>query len=58
MKYLYKCKNKNCKNYNKVIEIEKPISKSSNKEYCELCNSELQKVFIATPIKTNDNFKI
>jgi predicted nucleic acid-binding Zn ribbon protein len=52
MTYVYKCKT--CKTQ---IEINKAISKVSRKEFCIKCNCELERVYIASAIKTSDGFK-
>jgi len=43
MKYEYSCKNKYCGV--KTIIVNKPMSESSRKEYCEICDKELSRVY-------------
>lgn len=53
MRYLYKCPH--CE---KEVTIEKPISESNRVEYCDICESELNRVWIAPTITTGDGLKI
>ena len=58
MKYLYKCVNGNCKENNKVVEIEKPMTESSKEENCEICETELNRIYTSPGIKTaGDGYK-
>ena len=52
MTYQYRC-NK-C---NKEISIVKPISESNNREFCDYCDKELKRVFVAPSVITGDGFK-
>lgn len=51
MTYQYYCDK--CK---KPQEAIKPMSESSNKEYC-MCGGELRRVYSSTAIRTADGFK-
>ena len=57
MKYTYKCKNKDCENFDKEVIIEKSMSESGREEFCEKCNSKMIKVYNSAAIRTGDNFK-
>jgi len=57
MKYLYQCDNEKCKIFEKVVEIDKPISESSREEFCEECKEPLNRIFTASGIKTSDGYK-
>lgn len=46
-KYDYKCK---CGNR---VTIEKRMIEATREEFCEKCNSKLQRIFDATPNKWN-----
>lgn len=52
MTYSYKCLL--C---SKETEITKPMSDSDRVEYCEICESELIRVYNAPSIITNDGVK-
>jgi len=57
MTYHYKCKNIQCKERNKEISINKPISEAGETEYCKECKEPLQRVFGSPGIKTSDGIK-
>ena len=46
-----------CNQCNKEISIVKPMNESNTREYCDYCNKELKRVFVAPCIKTNDGVK-
>jgi len=52
MTYKYSCPH--CK---KETEIIKPMAESERIEHCEICESELKRVYEAGMIKTNDGIK-
>jgi len=52
MTYQYKCEH--CE---KEIEITKSIYSSSRIESCQVCNSELKRIYTSSGIKTGDGFK-
>ena len=52
MVYKYKCPQ--CE---KQTEIKKPMSESSRVEYCEICESELVRVYSVGGIVTGDGVK-
>jgi len=59
MKYNYNCKNEECPNMDKVIEIEKPMQEGGNPEDCENCGKEMSKIYGSTGIRTfGDGAKI
>jgi len=59
MLYPYECKNKDCDLIDKKIIIDKPMSESSREEFCEKCDSKLERVWLSTSIKpSNDKIKI
>lgn len=45
MLYEYKCTNEKCENYDKVIDIYKPMKDSSREEHCEKCEKLLERVY-------------
>lgn len=51
MTYTYKCKE--C---GELVEIDKPMSEASRREFCE-CGEEMAKVYSLAGIKTNDGVK-
>jgi predicted nucleic acid-binding Zn ribbon protein len=57
VKYLYECKNENCKCYEIPVEITKPMSESSKEEVCEYCREIMQRVFTSPGVKTSDGYK-
>ena len=57
MVYLYKCGNKECKAYENVIEVNKPMREVSNEETCNVCSSTLIRVYTAPSVSTSDGFK-
>jgi predicted nucleic acid-binding Zn ribbon protein len=52
MEYKYKCDH--CK---KETTITKPMAQSERPEFCEICESELKRIYEAGMIKTNDGIK-
>lgn len=52
MTYVYKCEH--C---GKEITINKPMSESDRKEFCEICENELKRIYTAGSILTGDGFK-
>ena len=52
MTYKYKCDH--CK---KETEIIKPMAQSERKEFCEICESELKRIYESGMIKTADGVK-
>lgn len=52
MTYTYTCQE--CKI---EIEIMKPVSEVEREEHCNICESELKRVYNAAMIKTNDGVK-
>ncbi len=57
MTYLYECRNDKCNNYNKTVEIAKPVSESSKEEKCSECKEVLYRVFTSFGVKTADGYK-
>jgi predicted nucleic acid-binding Zn ribbon protein len=57
MRYLYKCDNKDCKQYDVVVEIEKPIKDSDRHEACKECAQDMVRVWSSPGIKTSDGNK-
>ena len=58
MIYIYKCINKDCKNNDKEIEIDKPMKDSDRREGCNVCTQDMVRVYKAPGIKTfGDGYK-
>jgi len=58
MKYIYQCNNEKCENFEKEVEINKPIADSSKEEFCEKCKEEMSRVFKPFGLKTaGDGYK-
>ena len=56
MTYEYKCDNKECKNYNKEIEITRSIYRAADPVYCKECGSKMIRVY-NFGCKTSDGIK-
>ncbi len=57
-KYLYICENEDCECSKASIEITKAMINSSRIELCELCESELKRIYTAVGISTfGDGYK-
>jgi len=52
MTYVYKCDECNL-----VAHIDKPMAEVDRVEHCEICESELKRVYIVPAITTADGFK-
>lgn len=52
MKYTYRCTH--CE---KKTIIDKPMTQSDRVEHCEICESELKRIYESPSVKTNDGVK-
>ena len=56
MTYLYKCDNEECKNFDKIIKINKMLKDSDRHEGCVVCARDMIRVY-SVSVKTADGFK-
>jgi len=57
MTYLYECKQDECDEVNKTVEIDKTMDESGTPEICKECCHEMQRVYTTFAMKSADGFK-
>jgi predicted nucleic acid-binding Zn ribbon protein len=55
--YVYKCVNDECSEFEKKVDVSKPMSEVSAIELCEKCKHEMVRVYVSFSARTADGFK-
>ncbi len=55
--YTYKCINDECSEFEKKVDIIKPMAEVSSIELCSKCKQEMSRVYNSFSARTADGFK-